>query len=404
MLAYRVVVLCQLVVIAISLWLLPPTVNAENLSKGNRRILKSASELDYPPFALVRADGSADGFSVDLLKAIAHAVGLEVSIIVGPWHEIKQQLIDRQLDVLPLVSYSPEREKMFDFTVPYLRMHGTIFVRKGEKSIQSKADLKDREVLVMRGDTAHEYAVKENLSNKLILTDSFEQAMKLLSEGKHDAVVVQQLVGLQLIKKLGISNVVNVSAIKETSLKPAGKPLSRFEQKFCIAVQDGDGELLALLNEGLAIVIANGTYNELYSKWFSPILPRPPIPLTLILKYLLFILGPLLFLLAMGGIWYLKREIARKTQSLRVQIKERIQAEEEKEKLIAELQMTIDEVKTLGSLLPICASCKKIRDDKGYWNQLEGYIQEHTDTAFSHGICPDCAQKLYPDLDLYDPQ
>jgi len=66
------------------------------------------------------------------------------------------------------------------------------------------------------------------------------------------------------------------------------------------------------------------------------------------------------------------------------------------------LRKALDEVKTLGSLLPICASCKKIRDDKGYWNQLEGYIQEHTDTAFSHGICPDCAKKLYPDLDLYD--
>ena len=402
MLAYRVVVFCQLVVIAIILGLMPPAVSAEHLLRANLRILKSASELDYPPFSLVRSDGSADGFSVDLLKAVAHAVDLGVSIHVGPWHEIKQKLIDRQLDVLPLVSYSREREELFDFSAPYLRMHGTIFVREGEKSIRSKQDLKDKEVLVMRGDTAHEYAVKENLSDKLILTDSFEQAMKLLSEGQHDALVIQQLVGLQLIKKLGISNVVNVSSIQETSLKPVGKPLSGFEQKFCIAVQDGDGELLALLNEGLAIVIANGTYNELYNKWFGPILPRPSVPLTLILKYLLFTLGPILFLLAMAGLWYLKREVARKTQSLRAEIKERRQAEEEKEKLIVELQKALDEVKTLGRLLPICASCKKIRDDKGYWNQLESYIQEHTGTAFSHGICPDCAKKLYPDLDLYD--
>ncbi len=402
MLAYRVVIFCQLVVIAIILGLMPPAVSAEHLLRANRRILKSASELDYPPFALVRADGSADGFSVDLLKAVAYAVGLEVSIHVGPWHEIKQKLIDRQLDVLPLVSYSPERDELFDFSAPYLRMHGTIFVREGEKSIRSQQDLKDKEVLVMRGDTAHEYAVKENLSDKLILTDSFEQAMKLLSEGQHDAVVIQQLAGLQLIKKLGISNVVNVSSIQETSLKPVGKPLSGFEQKFCFAVQEGDGELLAILNEGLAIVIANGTYNELYNKWFGPILPRPPVPLTLILKYLAIILGPILFLLAMAGLWYLKREVARKTQSLSAEIKERIWAEEEKEKLIVELQKALDEVKTLGRLLPICASCKKIRDDKGYWNQLESYIQEHTGTAFSHGICPDCAKKLYPDLDLYD--
>jgi len=48
-------------------------------------------------------------------------------------------------------------------------------------------------------------------------------------------------------------------------------------------------------------------------------------------------------------------------------------------------------------MLPICAACKKIRDDKGYWNQIESYIREHSEAEFSHGICPDCAKKLYPD-------
>lgn len=390
----------QLVVIAIAIGFLPPAISADNPSKPIRRILKSASEFDYPPFALVQPDGSAAGFSVDLLKAAAQAAGLEVNIVVGPWHEIKQKLADGHLDVLPLVSYSQEREKIFDFTVPYLQMHGTIFVRKGEKSIRSKADLRDKKVMVMRGDTAHEYAVKENLSNNLILTVSFEEAMKRLSEGEHDAVIIQQVVGLQLIKKLGISNVVSVSTFPETSLKPVARPLSGFEQKFCLAVRDGDHELLALLNEGLAIVSANGIYNELYNKWFSPILPRPPIPLTLILKYLLFILAPILFLLSIVGLWYLNREVAKKTRSLREEIKDHKKAEKEKEKLIVELRKAVYEVKTLGGLLPICASCKRIRDDKGYWNQLESYIRQHSNAEFSHSVCPDCAKELYPELDL----
>jgi len=64
----------------------------------------------------------------------------------------------------------------------------------------------------------------------------------------------------------------------------------------------------------------------------------------------------------------------------------------------AELQKALDEVKTLSGFIPICASCKNIRDDKGYWNQLEAYIQEHSDAKFSHGICPDCAKKLYPEI------
>jgi len=66
---------------------------------------------------------------------------------------------------------------------------------------------------------------------------------------------------------------------------------------------------------------------------------------------------------------------------------------EEREKLIKELQSALDNVKTLQGLIPICASCKKIRDDKGFWNQVEGYISEHTDAKFTHGICPDCAKE-----------
>ena len=328
MLTRRFDIICLTVVLAVGAGILTSTAIADDRSKPSPRILKSASEFDYPPFALVRSDGSADGFSVDLLKAVTQAVGLEINFIIGPWHKIKQKLADGYLDVLPLVSYSQEREKIYDFTVPYLRMHGTIFVRKGEKTIRGRADLKDKEVIVMRGDAAHEYAVRENLSDKLILTTTFEEAMRLLSKGKHDAIIIQQLVGLELIKKLGIANVVNVSTLKETDLKPVDKPLSGFEHKICIAVQDGDKELLALLNEGLAIAIANGTYDELYNKWFSPILPQPPVPLTLILKHLLFIIVPILFLLGIAGLWYLKREVSQKTQSLNEEIKYRKQAGE----------------------------------------------------------------------------
>ncbi len=80
----------------------------------------------------------------------------------------------------------------------------------------------------------------------------------------------------------------------------------------------------------------------------------------------------------------------------------RVRAEQEQEKLIAELQDALAQVKTLSGLLPICVSCKRIRDDKGYWTQVEFYIQEHTEAEFSHSICPKCAKKLYPDLYLDD--
>ena len=71
--------------------------------------------------------------------------------------------------------------------------------------------------------------------------------------------------------------------------------------------------------------------------------------------------------------------------------------ETEREQLIVELQNALQEVKTLSGLLPICANCKKIRDDRGYWHGVETYVREHTGAEFSHGLCPECAQKLYAD-------
>ena len=71
-------------------------------------------------------------------------------------------------------------------------------------------------------------------------------------------------------------------------------------------------------------------------------------------------------------------------------------------RLIKELKQAMAQIKKLSGLLPICASCKKIRDDKGYWQQIEQYIHEHSDAQFSHGICQECAKKYYPDMELYE--
>jgi DNA-binding NtrC family response regulator len=76
----------------------------------------------------------------------------------------------------------------------------------------------------------------------------------------------------------------------------------------------------------------------------------------------------------------------------------RQEAEAERERLIAELTAALAKVKTLSGLLPICSSCKNIRDDKGYWNRLEVYLQQHSDATLTHGICPDCARRLYPEV------
>ena len=77
-------------------------------------------------------------------------------------------------------------------------------------------------------------------------------------------------------------------------------------------------------------------------------------------------------------------------------------AAKERENIILELQDALSEVRKLRGIIPICSSCKKVRDDKGYWNQIESYIRDHSEADFSHSICPECAKKLYQDLKLPD--
>ena len=76
--------------------------------------------------------------------------------------------------------------------------------------------------------------------------------------------------------------------------------------------------------------------------------------------------------------------------------------EKEREKLREDLREALAEVKTLSGFLPICANCKDIRDDEGYWQQIERYISDHSEAQFSHSICPECAKKFYPDFKIYD--
>ena len=75
-----------------------------------------------------------------------------------------------------------------------------------------------------------------------------------------------------------------------------------------------------------------------------------------------------------------------------------IQKNRELEQANKELKESLETVKTLRGLIPICANCKKIRDDEGYWHQVEEYVREHSEAEFSHSICPECVKKLYPEV------
>ncbi|MDZ7817006.1 MAG: transporter substrate-binding domain-containing protein [Planctomycetota bacterium] len=203
-------------------------------------------------------DGKADGFSIALMRAALHAMNRDVAFRTGPWTEVRGWLERGEVEALPLVGRTPEREQLFDFTVPYMTLRGALVVRNDEDSIGDMEDLRGRRVAVMKGDNAEEFLRREDRGIEIVTTSTFEVALAKLSQGDCDAVVMQRLVALRLLHKTGLTNLTVVN-----------KPVEGFKQDFCFAVLEGDRETLALLNEGLAIVIADGTYRHLHSKWFA---------------------------------------------------------------------------------------------------------------------------------------
>jgi len=218
----------------------------------------SGCEYDYPPYCFVDADSHATGFSVELMQAALKVMGRDVVFRLGPWADVKDWLAKGEVDALPLVGRTPEREEIYDFTFPYLSMHGSIIVHEDTHDVEDLNDLRGRKVAVMKGDNAEEFLRREERELILKTTQTFKDALLGLSEKKYDAVIVQRIVGLRLIQELGLKN-----------LRVVSKPIYGFRQDFCFAVQEGDRETLALLNEGLSLVIADGTFRYLHSRWFS---------------------------------------------------------------------------------------------------------------------------------------
>mgnify|MGYP006290934769 CR=1 FL=1 len=273
--------------------------------------LSIASEPDYPPYCIIDEKGHADGFSVELFKASADAVGFEVDVKIGIWKKIMNDLAEGRIDALPLVGRTPEREKLFDFTMPYLSLHGAVFVRKGTGGINSLEDLYGKEILVMKDDNAEEFVRREQLTDKITTTNTFEEAFRTLSSGECDAVVTQRVMGLNLLEELDITN------IEALNFQVPG-----FRQDFCFAVQKGDTLLLERLNEGLSVVIANDIYKELRSKWFGPDAGKQK-SLKEVISIVLLILIPILIILILSWIISLRQQVKNRTKSLNKEVEER---------------------------------------------------------------------------------
>jgi signal transduction histidine kinase/ABC-type amino acid transport substrate-binding protein len=305
----------------------PITASGDDTDPIKRIVI--ASEPDYPPFCYINKDDNADGFSIELFKAAAKAMNIEVEIKIGIWNVIKQDLAQGKIDALPLVGMTREREELYDFTFPYLSLHGAVFVRIRDSGIKTLEDLEDKKIIVMKGDNAAEFVYRRKISNNVIETFTYSEAFQKLASGEGDAVITQRIMGIQLLKSLKIR-----------SVKPLDIPLHEFRQDFCFAVQKGNTALQSQLNEGLSIIIANETYNEIYLKWLGHESERH-LSREQLIATVLYILIPFVLIFSFFSIIFLRREVKRRTQSLHIEIadhKRTVMSLHNQQSLLAEME------------------------------------------------------------------
>jgi signal transduction histidine kinase/CheY-like chemotaxis protein len=252
------------------------------------RALVVGSEEEFPPFSTGTTSATAGGFTVELWKAVAKERGLAYTLRVGPFSQILQEFKDGKIDVLINLAQSEPRRRFADFTVPHVTVNGAIFVRKGESGINAESDLAGKSVIVLQADLAHDYALSKGWQKHLVVEPTAADCFKLLASGKHDAILISKLVGMQTLQASNIGNV------KPLDIK-AG-----FAQKFSFAVQKGNADSLASINEGMSIVKLNGTYDQIHEKWFG-VYEERKVSLRDTLPYLIPVLILMLFLLGYVG-------------------------------------------------------------------------------------------------------
>lgn len=269
------------------------------------------TEPDYPPYCSVDEKGNAQGFAVDVIRAAAEKAGLNVKFKIGIWVQIKQDLTDSKIDALPFVARTPEREDLFDFSLSYLTLSGAVFTLKDDKSIKSVSDLKSKRILVMKGDNAHEYVIREKISGNIIPENTLQEAFQKLIDGEGDVVITQQIIGLKMIEQLKLQRKVTALNID----------LNNFIQEFSFAVNKGNIELINKLNDGLSIIIANDSFAKIQGKWFGPV-NVDKLTVADFLRVTIIIIMPFAALVVLLWIIFLRREVKRRTERMYQEIAE----------------------------------------------------------------------------------
>lgn len=272
----------------------------------DRQTIVIGGDYHFPPFEYVDQNGTFKGFNVDIMRAIAIEMGIDIELRPMPWFSAVLALRSGEIDMIQGMKYNASRATFYEFSDPYLVSSLGIFVRSDTNYIVNTEDLRERRVAIQRDDFAEE--ILWNVPGiELVETETHQMAINKLLANEVDAYVGNKLTGLYLIQQDN----------RRDEVKKVGDDLQ--PSNYGMAVNRGDTRYLDTFNEGLARIRDNGTYDKIYSKWFGDPIGLPFAFVRRIMYAVGLVLAVLLILIILFYRWnhLLKREVDKRTEELR---------------------------------------------------------------------------------------
>lgn len=248
----------------LALLIIPLAVTAQTNPPRHELPLSQRSPLivgaggDSFPYAYTNEEGLLAGFTVDLLDAVARVMRLDLERVGAPGIEIHRRFSQGEFDLLQTYSQTPSRDEYSDFSVPFLTLQGAIYVQKNSP-IKKLSDLNGcKFVIIGRGSIGERFLRDNGIRVDPVYVSSSEEALFLINKGSCAASFLSQLTALSVIQRNGLGNVTML-----------GEPFAAYDIRHCFAVHKGDTQLLARLNEGLAILNRSGEFHKIYDHWFG---------------------------------------------------------------------------------------------------------------------------------------
>lgn len=289
-------------------------------SDSPREQIIVGGDFDYKPYTYTDSNGTAKGFDVDVIKAIAEQYNYSLEFNFTPWDQALENLEDGTVDVLLGIFYTERRDSVYDFTIPHSEEYYGIFVREGSP-IEEISDLSGRDIIALEGDASVErFIIPMGFYKNTVFVHSLPKAINLLSTGRCGAVLAPYSIGMEAVEESGIENI----EVSGPQILPS---LYRF------AVKKGNTALLSDLNDGIDQIKSTGKLDDLRQKWNFH--RRNEISFGKVVRYIGLSLIPILLIILGLSLW---------TGSLNQKVKEKTRMLEEKNASLRELNATKDKV------------------------------------------------------------